>query len=213
MTTVASEGMWTGKLNELKYKWKTKSLFINYSSLLKEALKEPYMNNPRRNRGFGSHTTIISSERAEYISYGKYISSGMIPYSRSSFLYSSSNDILLWCSCWFIIYSINLSISLIEQVKEPYPTAHPLKAGKKLLLFIHIEDDTLMSLTKSTGAIDGFISVRIWRWFSTPFMRYKWLFLCFIIHVIYAYRSLTWYCFMVGKLSFVLKTIWYRCWR
>ena len=52
-------------------------------------------------------------------------------------------------------------ISLYEQVKEPYPTAHPLNAGNKLLFFIHIEVDTLMSLTKSIGAIDGFISVRI----------------------------------------------------
>jgi len=67
------------------------------------ALKEPKMNNLRRNRRFRSHTAIISSEGAEYISYGKYFSSGMIQHSKSSFLYSSSNDIFLWCSCWFFI--------------------------------------------------------------------------------------------------------------
>jgi hypothetical protein len=31
------------------------------------ALKEPYMNNPRRQPGVKKHTTIISSEGAEYI--------------------------------------------------------------------------------------------------------------------------------------------------
>jgi hypothetical protein len=54
-----------------------------------------------------------------------------------------------------------LAISLYEQVKEPYPTDHPLKSVNKLLFFIHIEVATLMSLIKSIGAIDGFISVRI----------------------------------------------------
>ena len=46
---------------------------------MRQALKEPYMNNPRRNRGFRCHTTILSSEGAEYVSYGKYFSSILIP--------------------------------------------------------------------------------------------------------------------------------------
>jgi hypothetical protein len=45
-------------------------------------LKEPNMNNPRRNRGFRGYTTVISSEGAEYNSNGIYFSSGMIQYAR-----------------------------------------------------------------------------------------------------------------------------------
>jgi len=48
-----------------------------------------------------------------------------------------------------------------EHVNEPYPTDHPLNEGNKRLLFIQSDDDTLISLTKSMGASDGFISVRI----------------------------------------------------
>jgi hypothetical protein len=46
------------------------------------ALKEPNMNNPRRNRGFSNHNTVISSEGAEYNSIGIYFSYGMIQYAR-----------------------------------------------------------------------------------------------------------------------------------
>ena len=63
---------------------------------------------PGAARGDGS-SPFCSSEGAEYISYGKYFSSGVMPYSKRSFLYSSSNDIFLWCFCWFLMYSINLS--------------------------------------------------------------------------------------------------------
>ena len=59
------------------------------------------------------------------------------------------------------MYSTNLSKSLYEQVKEPYPSAHPLNAGNRPLLFIHNDVDTLISLMKSIGAIDGCISVSI----------------------------------------------------
>jgi hypothetical protein len=59
------------------------------------ALKEPNMNNPWRQPGVDDHQSLSSSEGAEYkyFSYGKNFSSGVIPYSRRSFLYSSSNDI------------------------------------------------------------------------------------------------------------------------
>ena len=59
------------------------------------------------------------------------------------------------------MYSTNLPRSEYEQVNEPYPSAHPINAVKIPLLFIHNEVDTLTSLTKSMGAIDGCISVSI----------------------------------------------------
>ena len=46
-------------------------------------------------------------------------------------------------------------ISIYEQVKEPYPSDHPLNAGKKPLFFIHNEDDAFISLIKSASAMDG----------------------------------------------------------
>jgi hypothetical protein len=66
-----------------------------YSSLLQEALKEPNMNNPWCNQGSETPLCTISSEGAEYSNYGKNFSSGVIPYSRRSLLYSSSNDTFL----------------------------------------------------------------------------------------------------------------------
>jgi len=46
-------------------------------------------------------------------------------------------------------------MSIYEQVNEPYPSAHPLNEGNRSLFFIHNEEDTLISLTKSASAIDG----------------------------------------------------------
>jgi hypothetical protein len=55
------------------------------------ALKEPNMNNPRRQPGVEQLLIFNSSEGAEYNCYGKNFSLTVIPYSRRSILYSPSN--------------------------------------------------------------------------------------------------------------------------
>jgi hypothetical protein len=59
------------------------------------ALKEPNMNNPWHTARGKRPLTFFSSERAEYISFGKNFSSGEILYSKRSFQYSSSYDVFL----------------------------------------------------------------------------------------------------------------------
>ena len=110
--------------------------------------------------GVEIHTRVFSSNGAEY-NYGKNLSSGVIPASERICRYSSSKVIVLWCSFWFLIYSIRIFTSLQELVNDPYPSSYPMNEGKSLVFFIQKEDEALISLTKSAVAIEGCISERI----------------------------------------------------
>ena len=89
-------------------------------------------------------------------SFKKRSLEGFIPISCNHSSYSWRKDFTLWCSFWFLMYSMTEGRSKALYVKAAYPLAHPSNQGNQLrLLLIHLEVSCLRTFTNSLTAMVG----------------------------------------------------------
>ncbi len=98
------------------------------------------------------------------------------PDSKDIVIISFSNDTLLWCSRWRLIYSMVVFLSFTDFENAKYSFPQPSKPGKSPLCFIHRLLLRFSSPASWATDIVGCMSTKIWMWFSMPPMRSKWHF-------------------------------------
>lgn len=102
--------------------------------------------------------------------------------------YSSLKVFLLWCSFWFIMYTITLSNCEWLYENAPKPDCHWNFKGQNLFSLIKSLLDFLTSLTKFDKQQVGFIPIRKCRWLGIPFIASIFCSLFWTMPVMYLYN-------------------------